>query len=236
MKKQMHPDYHPVVFQDASTGKSFLTRSTVTSDRTVEWEDGSTYPLLVVDVTSDSHPFWTGAQRVMDTAGRVEKFERRYGKRKALWMAVPKRKMSRSNTRSRRAQWKATAPDLVEVTASDRPTEFRADWSKQFDSRGDRPESHLTVRSFGRCWLRILELVGIVAFAPVGARWASPSDSTSSGCARWVCSPASAAVSSATSFSASIRPAPRAVGRTSERPPPPHCRVLPTRAAQSPAP
>ncbi|MBT2265947.1 type B 50S ribosomal protein L31 [Rhodococcus erythropolis] len=84
MKKQMHPDYHPVVFQDASTGKSFLTRSTVTSDRTVEWEDGSIYPLLVVDVTSDSHPFWTGAQRVMDTAGRVEKFERRYGKRKAL--------------------------------------------------------------------------------------------------------------------------------------------------------
>ncbi len=78
------PDYHPVVFQDASTGKSFLTRSTVTSERTVEWEDGGTYPLLVVDVTSDSHPFWTGAQRVMDTAGRVEKFERRYGKRKAL--------------------------------------------------------------------------------------------------------------------------------------------------------
>ena len=83
MKKQMHPDYHPVVFQDASTGKSFLTRSTVTSERTVEWEDGGTYPLLVVDVTSDSHPFWTGAQRVMDTAGRVEKFERRYGKRTA---------------------------------------------------------------------------------------------------------------------------------------------------------
>ncbi|MGC0362723.1 large subunit ribosomal protein L31 [Rhodococcus sp. 27YEA15] len=82
MKNQMHPDYHPVVFQDAGTGKSFLTRSTVTSDRTVDWEDGNTYPLLVVDVTSDSHPFWTGAQRVMDTAGRVEKFERRYGKRK----------------------------------------------------------------------------------------------------------------------------------------------------------
>ncbi|MFE4502655.1 type B 50S ribosomal protein L31 [Rhodococcus sp. NPDC056743] len=81
MKKQLHPDYHPVVFQDASTGKTFLTRSTVTSDRTTHWEDGNTYPLLVVDVTSDSHPFWTGAQRVMDTAGRVEKFERRYGKR-----------------------------------------------------------------------------------------------------------------------------------------------------------
>ncbi|AWK74030.1 MULTISPECIES: type B 50S ribosomal protein L31 [Rhodococcus] len=84
MKPNIHPDYHPVVFQDASTGTTFLTRSTVTSDRTVEWADGNTYPLVVVDVTSESHPFWTGAQRVMDTAGRVEKFERRYGVRKRL--------------------------------------------------------------------------------------------------------------------------------------------------------
>ena len=82
MKKQLHPDYHPVVFQDAGTGKSFLTRSTVTSDRTTQWEDGNTYPLLVVDVTSDSHPFWTGAQRVMDTAGRVERFMNKYSKKK----------------------------------------------------------------------------------------------------------------------------------------------------------
>ena len=81
MKNDIHPDYHPVVFQDAGTGTKFLTRSTSTSDRTVEWEDGKTYPLIVVDVTSESHPFWTGAQRVMDTAGRVEKFQRRYGTR-----------------------------------------------------------------------------------------------------------------------------------------------------------
>ena len=82
MKANIHPDYHPVVFQDASTGTTFLTRSTVASDRTALWSDGNTYPLVVVDVTSESHPFWTGAQRVMDTAGRVEKFERRYGVRK----------------------------------------------------------------------------------------------------------------------------------------------------------
>lgn len=81
MKKGIHPDYHPVVFRDSSTGTSFLTRSTATSDRTVEWTDGNTYPLLVVDITADSHPFWTGAQRLVDTAGRVEKFNRRYGKR-----------------------------------------------------------------------------------------------------------------------------------------------------------
>ncbi|MCG8917368.1 type B 50S ribosomal protein L31 [Actinokineospora sp. PR83] len=81
MKPGIHPDYHPVVFRDQSTGKQFLTRSTATSDRTVEWEDGNTYPLLVVDITADSYPFWTGNQRVMDTAGRVERFHRRYGKR-----------------------------------------------------------------------------------------------------------------------------------------------------------
>jgi large subunit ribosomal protein L31 len=81
MKPGIHPDYHPVVVQDASTGKTFLTRSTATSSRTIEWEDGNTYPLLTVDITADSHPFWTGTQRLVDTAGRVEKFNRRYGKR-----------------------------------------------------------------------------------------------------------------------------------------------------------
>ena len=81
MKSGIHPDYHPVVFQDASTGKTFLTRSTATSSKTIEWEDGNSYPLLIVDVTADSHPFWTGTQRLVDTAGRVEKFNRRYGKR-----------------------------------------------------------------------------------------------------------------------------------------------------------
>ncbi|MDV6230201.1 MULTISPECIES: type B 50S ribosomal protein L31 [Rhodococcus] len=81
MKPGIHPDYHPVVFQDSSTGNKFLTRSTVTSARETEWEDGNTYPLIVVDVSSESHPFWTGAARVMDTQGRVEKFEKRYGRR-----------------------------------------------------------------------------------------------------------------------------------------------------------
>ena len=81
MKPGIHPDYHPVVFQDSSTGNKFLTRSTVTSARETEWDDGNTYPLIVVDVSSESHPFWTGATRVMDTQGRVEKFEKRYGRR-----------------------------------------------------------------------------------------------------------------------------------------------------------
>lgn len=81
MKTGIHPDYHPVVFKDSSTGDAFLTRSTITSDRTIEWSDGRTYPLVMVDISSWSHPFWTGTQRIMDSAGQVEKFHRRYGKR-----------------------------------------------------------------------------------------------------------------------------------------------------------
>ena len=81
MKPGIHPDYHPVVFQDSSTGDRFLTRSTVTSDKTVTWSDGKVYPLIVVDISAFSHPFWTGTRRVVDTAGQVEKFNRRYGNR-----------------------------------------------------------------------------------------------------------------------------------------------------------
>ena len=84
MKPGVHPDYHPVVFHDATTGTLFLTRSTLTSSRTIEWETPTgvqTYPLVAVEVSSDSHPFWTGTRPTLDTAGRVEKFHRRYGQR-----------------------------------------------------------------------------------------------------------------------------------------------------------
>ncbi|MCT1356130.1 MULTISPECIES: type B 50S ribosomal protein L31 [Gordonia] len=78
MKKGIHPDYHPVVIRDGSTGKEFITRSTATSATTVTWSDGNEYPLITVDVTSDSHPFYTGVNTIPDVAGRVEKFRRRY--------------------------------------------------------------------------------------------------------------------------------------------------------------
>ncbi len=84
MKPDIHPAYHPVVFQDANTGKAFLTRSTATSTRTVEWEtpDGPrSYPLIIVEVSADSHPAWTGQRRIVDSAGQIEKFHRRYGRR-----------------------------------------------------------------------------------------------------------------------------------------------------------
>ncbi|MGF7121399.1 type B 50S ribosomal protein L31 [Rhodococcus sp. TAF43] len=81
MKPGIHPEYRPVVFQDSTTGHAFLTRSTAATDHTVEWVDGTVRPLVVVDVTSDSHPFWTGTSRLVDRQGRVEKFERRFGRR-----------------------------------------------------------------------------------------------------------------------------------------------------------
>ncbi len=79
VKKDIHPKYRPVVFQDVSTGYSFLTRSTVSTKRSIEWEDGKEYPLVTLEISSSSHPFYTGTQRLLDTAGRVERFQRRYG-------------------------------------------------------------------------------------------------------------------------------------------------------------
>jgi large subunit ribosomal protein L31 len=81
MRENIHPPYGPVVFRDRAAGHAFLTRSTMTSARTVEWEDGNTYPVVDVEISDVSHPFYTGTARVLDTAGRVERFERRYGKR-----------------------------------------------------------------------------------------------------------------------------------------------------------
>lgn len=81
MRKGIHPDYRPVVFRDADAGFAFLTRSTAVTDRTIEWEDGNTYPVVDVEVSSASHPFYTGRQKVLDSAGRVERFRQRYGAR-----------------------------------------------------------------------------------------------------------------------------------------------------------
>ncbi|PYF95955.1 large subunit ribosomal protein L31 [Georgenia satyanarayanai] len=83
MKSGIHPEYGPVVFRDAGAGVAFLTRSTLRPTQTVEWEDGRTYPVHDVDISSASHPFWTGRARVLDSEGRVERFRRRYGQRGA---------------------------------------------------------------------------------------------------------------------------------------------------------
>lgn len=79
MKPDIHPNYRPVVFQDTSSDLKFLTKSTIETSETIEWEDGNTYPLAKVEISSASHPFYTGKQILVDTTGRVERFRRRYG-------------------------------------------------------------------------------------------------------------------------------------------------------------
>lgn len=78
MKKDIHPNYRPVVFQDVSADFKFLTRSTVESKQTIKWEDGKEYPLVRVDISSASHPYYTGKQKFVDAAGRVEKFQKKF--------------------------------------------------------------------------------------------------------------------------------------------------------------
>ena len=78
MKSDIHPNYRAVVFRDVSSGTDFLTRSTIRTDDTVTLDDGNEYPLVKVNVSSASHPFYTGQAQMLDTAGRVEKFRRRY--------------------------------------------------------------------------------------------------------------------------------------------------------------
>ncbi len=80
MKPDIHPKYKAVVFQDLSSDFSFLTRSTISAKETVKWADGQEYPLVKVDISSHSHPFYTGKQKVADAGGRVDKFRRRYAK------------------------------------------------------------------------------------------------------------------------------------------------------------
>ena len=82
MKQGIHPEnYRPVVFKDMSNEETFITRSTINTRETIEF-DGVTYPLVKVEISSSSHPFYTGKSKLVDTAGRVDKFMSRYGNRK----------------------------------------------------------------------------------------------------------------------------------------------------------
>lgn len=81
MKKDIHPQFRPVVFKDVSCDWEMLTMSTVRSKETTTWKDGKEYPLVKVDISSQSHPFYTGQQRLVDTEGRAEKFRKKYGRK-----------------------------------------------------------------------------------------------------------------------------------------------------------
>ena len=82
MKQGIHPEnYRLVVFKDMSNGFSFLSRSTANSRETVQWEDGKEYPIIKLEISNTSHPFYTGKNVLVDTAGRIDKFKKRYEKR-----------------------------------------------------------------------------------------------------------------------------------------------------------
>jgi large subunit ribosomal protein L31 len=81
MKKDIHPKgYRMVVFKDMSNGYAFLTKSTVQTKDTIKWEDGKEYPLIKLEISNTSHPFYTGKMKLVDTAGRIDKFKSRYKK------------------------------------------------------------------------------------------------------------------------------------------------------------
>jgi large subunit ribosomal protein L31 len=80
MKADIHPQYRDVVFHDVTSDFKILTRSTLASKETTKWEDGNEYPLVKVEVSSASHPFYTGKHKVMDTGGRIDKFQKRYAR------------------------------------------------------------------------------------------------------------------------------------------------------------
>ena len=79
MKQEIHPNYQPVVFMDTTTGFKFLSGSTKGPSEKVEWEDGNTYPMIRVEISSDSHPFYTGRQKFTQADGRVDRFNKKYG-------------------------------------------------------------------------------------------------------------------------------------------------------------
>ena len=78
MKQNIHPEYKEIVFHDTSTDFKFLTRSTASSSEMIQWEDGNTYPVIKIEVSSASHPFYTGKQKLLDSAGRIDKFKKKY--------------------------------------------------------------------------------------------------------------------------------------------------------------
>ena len=80
MKKDIHPDYKPVIFHDVTCNKSFLLSSTIKTNETMKYEDGNEYPLIKLEISHKSHPFYTGKMQLVDTAGRIDKFKNRYSK------------------------------------------------------------------------------------------------------------------------------------------------------------
>jgi large subunit ribosomal protein L31 len=104
MKRDLHPDsYRLVVFEDLNNGERILTRSTIAADETIKWQDGNEYPLVKVHISSSSHPFFTGEERIVDVEGRVDKFKARA----AAGQAAKERRAAAAKKHAKRAASKA---------------------------------------------------------------------------------------------------------------------------------
>ena len=114
MKQGIHPDYREVVFLDVSNNFSFKTRSTIITKEKIKWEDGQEYPLAKIETSSESHPFFTGTQKIIDTAGRVEKFRQKFGG-KAAAKATGDGTAKTAEKRAKDAQTKKAEPATKKV-------------------------------------------------------------------------------------------------------------------------
>jgi large subunit ribosomal protein L31 len=122
MKKGLHPEtYRAVVFQDLNNGFSFLTRSTVATNETIVWEDGNSYPLIKVHISSASHPFFTGEERVVDIEGRVDKFKARA----AAAEAAKSKQAAAAQKKNKRAAQKASE-EKTKIDSKSSTTESNA--------------------------------------------------------------------------------------------------------------
>lgn len=120
MKSSIHPtDYKPVVFSDEVAGFAFLTRSTAQSKDTIKWEDGNEYPLIKMHISSASHPFFTGEEKIIDTEGRVDRFKARFAK-------AEERKAALANKAKKAAATKARKSDQPAPAAEEKPTKKAA--------------------------------------------------------------------------------------------------------------
>ena len=125
MKKEIHPEYREVLFHDTSVDKYFLIPSTLNTDQTKEWEDGKTYPYYPLDVSSASHPFYTGKHKIVDTGGRGDRFKKRFAKTTS---AVKSKANDSSEEETVEAQEEVTETPVEEVQEdiSEAPTEEAA--------------------------------------------------------------------------------------------------------------
>ena len=131
MTDDKHPDYRPVVFRDRSAGYAFLTRSTAASERTIEWDDGQTYPVVDVEISAESHPFHTGKARAVDPEGEIAKFQRRYGETEVDAVRLPTPdEVTPDRKLHTGAEGEVSAEDLVQASGRDL-TPANLEWARR---------------------------------------------------------------------------------------------------------